>query len=113
MTKALGFNCARKHVKVEDPRWYYWCDRLGLAVWQDMPSSHNLRSEEAKENFRRELTEMLGIEEIVGPSNLVAGIVEQAIRTGGGGWMNQGQLHNCCARSRQSVKSAAVAPATK
>jgi hypothetical protein len=59
MTKALGFNCARKHVKVEDPRWYYWCDRLGLAVWQDMPSSHNLGSEEAKENFRRELTEMV------------------------------------------------------
>ena len=28
----------RKHVKVEPLRWYYWCDRLGLLVWQDMPS---------------------------------------------------------------------------
>ena len=29
---------ARKHVKVEPARWYYWCDKLGLLVWQDMPS---------------------------------------------------------------------------
>jgi hypothetical protein len=38
MTKKLGFNMTRKHVKVEPDRWYYWCDRLGLLVWQDMPS---------------------------------------------------------------------------
>jgi beta-galactosidase/beta-glucuronidase len=38
MTKQLGFNLARKHVKVEPDRWYYWCDKLGLLVWQDMPS---------------------------------------------------------------------------
>ncbi|WP_033291966.1 glycoside hydrolase family 2 protein [Amycolatopsis jejuensis] len=37
-TKELGFNLVRKHVKVEPARWYYWADRLGLAVWQDMPS---------------------------------------------------------------------------
>ena len=30
---------ARKHVKVEPDRWYYWADRLGLLVWQDMPST--------------------------------------------------------------------------
>jgi len=34
----LGFNLARKHVKVEPERWYHWCDRLGLLVFQDMPS---------------------------------------------------------------------------
>jgi len=39
MTKKLGFNLARKHVKVEPDRWYYWADKLGLLVWQDMPSS--------------------------------------------------------------------------
>lgn len=38
VTRRLGFNMARKHVKVEPDRWYYWCDRLGLLVWQDMPS---------------------------------------------------------------------------
>jgi hypothetical protein len=38
MTKKLGFNMARKHVKIEPARWYYWCDKLGLLVWQDMPS---------------------------------------------------------------------------
>lgn len=38
ITKKLGFNLVRKHVKVEPARWYYWCDRLGLLVWQDMPS---------------------------------------------------------------------------
>jgi len=37
--KALGMNMLRKHVKVEPDRLYYWCDRLGLLVWQDMPSA--------------------------------------------------------------------------
>jgi hypothetical protein len=31
----------RKHVKVEPDRWYYWCDKLGILVWQDMPSGDN------------------------------------------------------------------------
>ncbi|MFI6095988.1 AbfB domain-containing protein [Lentzea sp. NPDC051213] len=36
--KALGFNMVRKHIKVEPARWFYHADRLGLMVWQDMPS---------------------------------------------------------------------------
>ncbi len=36
----LGFNGARKHQKVEDPRWLYWADRLGFLVWSEMPSFH-------------------------------------------------------------------------
>lgn len=36
--KALGFNTVRKHVKIEPLRWYYHCDRLGMIVWQDLPS---------------------------------------------------------------------------
>ncbi len=39
--RKLGFNMARKHVKVEPARWYYWTDKLGLLVWQDMPSGAN------------------------------------------------------------------------
>ncbi len=35
--KDLGFNLLRKHVKVEPARWYYWADKLGVLVWQDMP----------------------------------------------------------------------------
>ena len=36
--KEMGFNMIRKHIKVEPARWYYWCDVLGMMVWQDMPS---------------------------------------------------------------------------
>ena len=37
-TKELGFNLIRKHIKVEPARWYTYCDRMGILVWQDMPS---------------------------------------------------------------------------
>jgi hypothetical protein len=42
--KALGFNMVRKHLKVERARWYYWADKLGLLVWQDMPSVNSYTS---------------------------------------------------------------------
>jgi beta-galactosidase/beta-glucuronidase len=37
-TKEMGFNMIRKHIKVEPAIWYYNCDKLGMLVWQDMPS---------------------------------------------------------------------------
>lgn len=37
-TQEMGFNMIRKHVKVEPARWYYYCDQMGMLVWQDMPS---------------------------------------------------------------------------
>lgn len=37
-TKEMGFNMIRKHIKVEPERWYYYCDKMGMLVWQDMPS---------------------------------------------------------------------------
>lgn len=40
-TKAMGFNMIRKHIKVEPQRWYYWADKLGILVWQDMPSCNS------------------------------------------------------------------------
>jgi hypothetical protein len=36
--KDLGFNMVRKHIKVEPQRWFFHADRLGLLVWQDIPS---------------------------------------------------------------------------
>lgn len=40
-TKMFGFNGVRKHQKLEDPRWLYWCDRLGLLVWEEMPNARD------------------------------------------------------------------------
>jgi hypothetical protein len=69
VTKQLGFNMIRKHVKVEPARWYHYCDQMGILVWQDMPSGdknppwsplgiHNgkeiERSKESADNFRAE-----------------------------------------------------------
>lgn len=68
MTRKLGFNLARKHVKIEPARWYYWADKLGLLVWQDMPSGDRYissrdpditRSPESAANFERELRAMV------------------------------------------------------
>jgi hypothetical protein len=58
MMKKLGFNMARKHVKVEPDRWYYWADRLGLLVWQDMPSGNN-KAGEGKTQFEAELGRLI------------------------------------------------------
>jgi len=67
--KRMGGNMLRKHVKVESERFYYWCDRLGVMVWQDMPSPFFEApkfdedfppiSDEWRANFERELRAML------------------------------------------------------
>jgi beta-galactosidase/beta-glucuronidase len=68
MTKKLGYNMARKHVKVEPDRWYYWADKLGLLVWQDMPSGDRsigpkqpdlVRSPESAKQYDLELQRMI------------------------------------------------------
>ncbi|GAA0488129.1 glycoside hydrolase [Paractinoplanes deccanensis] len=58
--KAMGFNAVRKHIKVEPDRWYYWADRLGLLVWQDMPSANTGPiPPEWRDQFEAELHEMV------------------------------------------------------
>ena len=73
MTKKMGFNMLRKHVKVENRIFYYWCDKFGILVWQDMPSGDKYidgnqpdieKSKEATEQYEFELkgTEELGVQ---------------------------------------------------
>lgn len=52
--KSMGFDLVRKHAKVEPERWYAWCDRLGLLVWQDLPWPA-LRTPEGQSQFEIEL----------------------------------------------------------
>jgi hypothetical protein len=68
VTKQMGFNMLRKHVKVENRRFYSWCDRLGVLVWQDMPSASGYvppggedlqPSELHAKNFEQELSRMI------------------------------------------------------
>lgn len=72
--KELGFNTIRKHIKVEPPTWYTHCDRVGMLVWQDMPSGdkegpwqqHNYydgaemkRSDVSEQTYRKEWEEIM------------------------------------------------------
>jgi beta-galactosidase/beta-glucuronidase len=74
ITKDLGFNMIRKHVKVEPARWYWHCDQLGMIVWQDMPSGGEYpgwdphhwfegqdgrRSEASEATYRKEWREIM------------------------------------------------------
>ncbi len=45
LTKELGYNGTRKHQKIEDPRYYYWADKLGLLVWGEVPSAYDFTDE--------------------------------------------------------------------
>ncbi len=47
-TKKFGYNGARKHQKIEDPRYYYWADKLGLLVWGEVPSMYEFTCESMK-----------------------------------------------------------------
>jgi len=58
--KSLGMNLIRKHAKVEPDRWYYWADKLGILVWQDMPQAwEDKPTDEEKLQFKTELTNLI------------------------------------------------------
>ena len=60
-SKKAGFNLIRKHMKTEPQRWYYWCDKLGLLVWQDMPCIWYQDEDTAivRDRFRSEWKEII------------------------------------------------------
>lgn len=58
LAKAMGFNGVRKHQKIEDPRYLYWADKLGLLVWEEMPSAYRF-SPKAIKRMVREWTEAI------------------------------------------------------
>ncbi|MDJ1134347.1 PA14 domain-containing protein [Streptomyces iconiensis] len=59
--KKMGFNSVRKHIKVEPDRWFYHADRLGLLVWQDMPSMEAGRTPDtaARAQYEHEMKQMI------------------------------------------------------
>jgi hypothetical protein len=52
LAKSMGFNGVRKHQKIEDPRYLYWADRLGLLVWEEMPSAYRFTRTAIKRTVR-------------------------------------------------------------
>lgn len=58
LTRAMGFNGARKHQKIESPRFLYWADRLGLLVWEEMPSAYRF-SKRSVERLTEQWMEIL------------------------------------------------------
>jgi hypothetical protein len=62
MIKKFGYNMVRKHIKYEPYRWYYWADKLGIMVWQDMPSPNSYTEHEPPVDtaeFRSELNRLI------------------------------------------------------
>lgn len=58
LVKQMGFNGVRKHQKIEDPRFLYWADVLGLMVWEEMPSTYRF-TPKAVERLTKEWTEVI------------------------------------------------------
>ena len=75
-TKDLGFNTIRKHIKVEPARWYYWADRIGLMVWQDMPALPTGRNDKLsdadKARFRADVSAI--VEQLKGDTAIIGWI---------------------------------------
>ena len=58
LAKAMGFNGVRKHQKIEDPRYLYWADKIGLLVWEELPSAYRF-SVRSVQRLMRQWTEVI------------------------------------------------------
>jgi hypothetical protein len=58
LAREMGFNGVRKHQKIEDPRYLYWADTIGLLVWDEMPSAYRFTTKSIN-RLMREWTEAI------------------------------------------------------
>ncbi|NOU98852.1 DUF1080 domain-containing protein [Paenibacillus sp. LMG 31457] len=99
--KRMDMNMIRKHIKIEPARWYYWADKLGLLVWQDMPSGTS-REVAAQQQFYKEFDEM--IKQLQNSPSIVVYIVFNE------GW---GQFDNGGNYTREAIAHALKADPTR
>jgi hypothetical protein len=88
--KDLGYNLIRKHIKVEPQRWFYWADKLGILVWQDMPlmDSGKSPSTSARTQFEKELREL------VDEHRSATSVIMWVVQNEGWGQYDQARLAN-------------------
>lgn len=99
--KRIDMNMIRKHIKIEPARWYYWADKLGLLVWQDMPSGTS-RDVSAQPQYYKEFDEM--IKQLQNSPSIIVYIVFNE------GW---GQFDNGGNYTREAIAHALKADPTR
>ncbi|MCY9658853.1 PA14 domain-containing protein [Paenibacillus chondroitinus] len=99
--KRMDMNMIRKHIKIEPARWYYWADKLGLLVWQDMPSGTS-RDVSAQPQYYKEFDEM--VKQLQNSPSIIVYIVFNE------GW---GQFDNGGDYTREAIAHAIKADPTR
>ncbi|WP_139992564.1 sugar-binding domain-containing protein [Paenibacillus paridis] len=89
--KNVGMNTIRKHIKVEPARWYYWADKLGVLVWQDMPSLEDRQGNKGADITQATKTQWLKeYKEMVDQLRSVTSIIVWTVFNEGWGQFDQG-----------------------
>jgi len=79
LARSMGFNGVRKHQKIEEPRYLFWADVLGLVVWEEMPSAYRF----TPTSVERVTKEWIDVIRRVGPDQRILGRPEPARQSGG------------------------------